>query len=309
MSNRRYDTIYIMNGQNVPSRNYPRYKIRNGKRYILKRGEHISFPEQYTYHQYLVLVLLPIVLGIEILTTDTDSRYHKMIKNHVLKFANDPVGKPVLASNADALVLQTASDLETLFLNEILPTELLKRLKSGNDDEMRGALYEVSLAAAHYRCGYEIKWLKGHSLPEFKATRQEQFYVEAKRRNRTKSTGFNIKTELRAYRQRVKEAMGKANDLPMMIFLDTDLPPRNSKTNEELYKSCNETFGGKPLGRNVLIITNSGYEYDAESTSEGFNSVMIIRGNEAPHSTIINEIVTQLSATLPDYDGSDWTHK
>lgn len=298
---------YKFTDDTIPTRSYPSNKVKNGKRYILLRGEHISFPSDYHYHQYLVSVLLANVIGPQLFTNQSDnSAFHRLLLNHIKKMVAVSPERAIKATNADVYLVTTASDLELLYVNQKLNSDLVKRLRSKNDSEMRGAILEVSVAAAFTRAGYDIQWFKGNSLPEFTATKTLKFDVEVKRRNRTGKTEFNLEKEIRAHRQNLADALGKNRKNPYIIFLDSDIPPKDSKENEEFYSRCRIEFGEYHLENVAIVIINNGYENDESEDETGKNSAMVIQGKGSPDKQIIEEIIKCLNAKLPPPISDEW---
>lgn len=298
---------YKFSEADVPSRVYPSNKVRGDTRYVLIRGNHISFPKLYHYHQYLVIVLFPVAIGSQILTDKNDeSAFHRLIMNHIRKFVSGPQYMPTRGSNADTYLLVTANDIELLFTNELLDDQLLKRLRSKSDGEMRGVIYEIAIAAAFLRDGYSIKWLKGDALPEFTATRDIKIDVEAKRRNRTGRKNYDLEQEIRAIRSNLAKALKKKRQNPYLIFIDSDIPPLTSKENDVFYKRCEQEFKDYNLENTAVIITNSGYENDEDALETGKNSTMVFQGKNGPSEDLVKAIVLSLHAKLPESISSDW---
>lgn len=291
----------------IPSRSYPINKVKNGKRYILVRGDSISFPAHYHYYHYLLGILLPTVMGTQILTDDSDkSVFRQLVIEHIIKSTSGEKNHPVRATNADMYLLSTANDLELLYLNNSLPPAILKRLKSQSDGEMRGVIYEIAIAAAFLRKGYALEWLSGNSQPEFTATNGSSVDVEAKRRNRTGKNDYVLDSEIRAIRQNLKQALSKKRQNPYIIFIDSDLPPNSTNEYQQFYDRCVVEFANLDLEYSALIITNSGYENDKNRIETGRNSAMIFRGKNGPSEDLINAIIISLHAIIPEPFSPDW---
>lgn len=298
---------YKLSDEVIPTRSYPSNKVKNGKRYILLRGEHISFPSDYHYHQYLVSVLLANVIGPQLfINQNDDSAFRRLLINHIKKMTSYSSQESIKATNADVYLVATASDLELLYINQKLDSGLMKRLRSKNDGEMRGAILEIAVAAAFIRDGYDIDWLNGNSLPEFTATKTLPFDVEVKRRNRTGKMVFDLEKEIKANRQNLANALKKNRNNPYVIFLDSDIPPRSSKENDEFYNRCRAEFGNYNLENVAVVITNNGYENDENQFETGKNSAMVIQGNGSPDREMVERIIKSLSAKLPPPISDGW---
>lgn len=291
----------------IPRRSYPSNKVKNGVRYVITRNGHLSFPVFYHYHQYLVSILLSHIIGAELFNDNEDkSAFRNLLFAHIKKYVSGPQYQMVRSSNADTYLLYTASDIELLFINDLLPSKILKRLKSKSDSEMRGVIYEIAIAAAYVRAGYEVQWLTGDSLPEFSATKNVVIDIEAKRRNRVGKKEYNLEKEIHAIRQNLAKALKKKRQGLYLIFLDSDIPPKSSTENEYFYERCREEFGDYNLDKTAVIITNNGYENDQDAVDRGKNSVMVFRGKGGPSKKIIEEIILSLYAKLPEAISLEW---
>jgi hypothetical protein len=301
---------YKFTDSDIPFRDYPSNKVKNGKRYLLIRGEYLTFPQEYHYHQYLVSVLLANAIGPQLFTDQNDSSaFRRLLFSHIKEMTSNPSGEAYRATNADVYLVTTASDIELLFINDKLDQDLLKRLRSQSDSEMRGAILEISAAAAFLRAGYSVDWLKGESLPEFTASKSKQIDVEVKRRNRTGKVEFDMDKEIKANRQNLAKALKKKRKNPYIVFLDSDIPPKSSKENKIFYDRCREEFGNYELEGVAVVISNNGYEHDGAAIESGKNSVMVIQGNNSPDQKMIEEIIRSLHSKLPPPISSGWQTK
>src|SRR5437867_2357855 len=84
-------------------------------------------------------------------------------------------------------LIALAHDLYTLQKVDRLPDKLIDRLRNYN--EFQGARYEVAIAAAFVKCGFEIKWIDDRTgpHPEFIARNRrtgEEVATETKSRHR-----------------------------------------------------------------------------------------------------------------------------
>jgi hypothetical protein len=127
-------------------------------------------------------------------------------------------------SNFLAAFNSFAHDLYTVDHNGRLDESLLKRLK--NKAEFEGARHELCAEATCHRAGFTIK----HENQKDTSTRHAEFFathkatgqeiaVEAKRRHRQPGKDIDFKFE-----RLINEAVKKNTSLPLVIFLDTNLP-------------------------------------------------------------------------------------
>jgi hypothetical protein len=138
------------------------------------------------------------------------------------------------ATGATTELIALAHDLYMLQKVNRLPDRLVDRLRNYN--EFQGARYEVAIAAAFVKCGFEIEWLEGRAgrHPEFIARNgrtRDEVAVETKSRRRPGVLHHRgvlpPEEELRAdvdrlYREALRQDLG---DRPFAIFLDVNLPP------------------------------------------------------------------------------------
>lgn len=234
------------------------------------------------------------------------SAFRRLVVSHIAKYASGSLNRPVRATNADTYIVTTANDIELLFVNNKFNPDLLKRLRSKSDGEMRGVIYEIALAAAFLRDGYEITWLKGGSLPEFTATKIETIDVEAKRRNRTGKIDYDLEKEIRAIRSNLAKALKKKRKNKYVVFIDSDIPPLSSKDNKLFYERCEKEFKNYNLENTAVVITNSGYENDGDSIETGKNSVMVFQGKGSPPEELIQDIILSMHAKLPEPVSPEW---
>jgi hypothetical protein len=127
-------------------------------------------------------------------------------------------------SNFLAAFNSFAYDLYTVDHNGRLDESLLQRLK--NKTEFEGARHELCAEATCYRAGFTIK----HENQKDTSTRHAEFRaihkvtgqeiaVEAKRRHRQPGKDIDFRFE-----RLINEAIKKNPPLPLVIFLDTNLP-------------------------------------------------------------------------------------
>jgi hypothetical protein len=108
-----------------------------------------------------------------------------------------------------------------------------------NYDGFQGARYEIAIAAAFVKCGFEIEWIEDKAVkhPEFIARNpltREEVAVETKSRHRSgvlhQPGTMPPPEELRADVDRLyREALQQdQSNRPFAIFLDVNLPPNTT---------------------------------------------------------------------------------
>jgi hypothetical protein len=147
-------------------------------------------------------------------------------------------GEPGRAHSAPATgtlteLLALAHDLYMLQKVDRLPEKLINRLR--NYKEFQGARYEVAIAAAFVKCGFEIRWINDRSgpHPEFVAVNArtgEEVSVETKSRRRpgalhqagTLPPAEELRADVeRLYREALKQ---DPRNRTFAVFLDVNLP-------------------------------------------------------------------------------------
>ena len=138
------------------------------------------------------------------------------------------------ATGATTELMTLAHDLYLLQKVKGLPRKLIPRLR--NYKEFQGARYEVAIAAAFVKCGFEVAWVNDHTSrhPEFIARNKrtnEEVAVETKSRHRPGALHepgmLPEEEELRADVDRLYNDALKQDpsDRPFAIFIDVNLPP------------------------------------------------------------------------------------
>ena len=136
------------------------------------------------------------------------------------------------ASGEAIALIALAHDLYLLQKVNRLPKKLVNRLR--NYDEFQGARYEIAIAAAFVKCGFDIEWItdSGGRHPEFIARNRrtgEEVSVETKSRHRrgvlnqpgTQASQFAADID-----QLYTDAVGQnPHDRPFAIFIDVNVPP------------------------------------------------------------------------------------
>jgi hypothetical protein len=155
---------------------------------------------------------------------------------------------PAIGATTELIAL--AHDLYLLQKVKSLPRKVIRRLRKYK--EFQGARYEVAIAAAFVKCGFEIEWVNDHFSrhPEFIARNKrsgEEVAVETKSRHRPGTLHqpgvLPPEEKLRADVDRLyKDALGQdPGDGPFAIFIDVNLPPNTMP--EETVKWRDEIVG------------------------------------------------------------------
>lgn len=294
----------------MPVRGYPTYSFKNGVRVVEIGDERAEIPTHWGYYQHLALAVLQRVLGDNFLNNDENvSVIRKLWKAHIEKNINPKQLGPYQTSYSDTYLLLLASDLELLLSAGKLPDDLVKRLRSANDGAMRGAIYEISIAAGAIRAGYAISWITAPSMPEFTATANDNTEIdfEAKRRDRSAQTDYDLKREIRAITKNLNNALKKKTTKKYLIFIDTDLPPASSSDYKEIYRGLGEALKQYNLKKKAIVITSFGYEYQPNEIDAGKLSTMVIQGENSPTVREIEKLITFIHAKLPpDRSSHGW---
>lgn len=292
----------------IPARQLPkRYTIGN-RRFVYIGTEKFTIPQSWTYFQYLMLCVFTRVFGDDFLNLSKNkSVIKRLYHEHVAKNINMKTGAQYRLTNSDVYIISMASDLELLLSHNKLPEDLIKKLRSEKDDAMRGAVYEINCAAGFLRAGYEIEWLTGDSLPEFKATKGNlRLVVESKRRYRQDSSTYDINKEIRAIKKRIEHALSKNREDVYLIFMDIDLPPSTSKVYKDIYERLVQEYGDMEYKDTTITFTLNGYEHDHRSVEGGKTSSLIVKGDDLLTTDEIDTIVKYTYAKLPRDNGSNW---
>jgi nucleoid DNA-binding protein len=144
---------------------------------------------------------------------------------------------PPPATGETTELIALAHDMYLLQKVNRLPDSLVNRLR--NYGEFQGARYEVAIAAAFVKCGFEIAWINDVRAkhPEFVGRNphtREEVAVETKSRRRpgvlhqpgTLPTPEQLSADVdRLYREALQQDPGNR---PFAIFLDVNLPPNTT---------------------------------------------------------------------------------
>lgn len=190
------------------------------------------------------------------------------------------LGRPM--TGAAAAYLRLAYDLYSLKHNAQLRDRLVQRLK--DQGNYPGARYEVFVAGAFARAGFEIEFENEDdgttSHCEFTATCKQtgrKFSVEAK----------HCAGELRIGR-RLHGALSKKADHPRVVFIDVNTPDDGS-SGTEMPQSLRRALGGarhfesgqgRTLPPAYLFMTNFPFHHHLNSTA--FRSSFVVEGFHIP---------------------------
>lgn len=187
-----------------------------------------------------------------------------------------------------------AYDLYTISDNSELQATLRKRLLTAR--YWQGARHELRVAALCVVAGFDLKYedesdaSKTH--PEFIATDRAtgiQVAVEAKSRHRRGVQGFQGGKEMEPgakveIRRLVLDAYKKATNLPLYVFVDTNLPPSVGdawdKWMSELETTMNDLAHEgytNPCPANAIIFTNDPSHYVGDGRIGGEDDKLWIR--------------------------------
>ena len=181
-------------------------------------------------------------------------------------------------TGAAAAWLHLGYDLYSLAHNAEVRDKLVNRLK--NPDGFRGARYEVYVAAALIRAGFQIEFENEDDGTtthcEFTATYPEsgcKYSVEAKQRNPDDHTG-EATGNFRLGR-RLHKALRKAAKHPRIVFIDINVPDTGTgsdapaflrKALKDIRRFEGREVNGQPLPPAYLFVTNHPFEHDLEGT-------------------------------------------
>ncbi|MDB5167264.1 MAG: hypothetical protein JWN26_409 [Candidatus Saccharibacteria bacterium] len=273
------------------------------------RGEYLQFSVSVHYYQYLIGMLF-IILGLPKRSdANVGSVFHRILIEH-LDEVNDPGfnSEGRTASNKETYLYSFADDIVLLYLEGFLLQSHIKRIRSANDGEVRGVIYELTLAASFVRLGYKIKWLTDESQPEFTAIKDSiAIDVEAKRRNRHNSSDeeYKLTREIRAFRANFKNALTKTRTNKYLVCLDSDLPPAASFDLKDLYEAMSKEFGSNDLKDTAILMTNYGFEYLPDGQNYA-NSSLVIKDKNSIDDEVLEALIRSINADMPDAVSQEW---
>jgi hypothetical protein len=152
-------------------------------------------------------------------------------------------------------LIALAHDIYRLQLVKKLPAKLMERLRTRNG--FQGARYEIAVASAFARCGFEIEWLKNAATKhcEFIATHKttkERVAVEAKSRHRKgvlHESGVVAASDLADIEGLYDDAMThNPGNMPFAVFIDVNLPhePDRQGLEKLWFQQVKEMMGTRP---------------------------------------------------------------
>lgn len=216
------------------------------------------------------------------------------------------------ATGATTELIALAHDLYMLQKVNRLPDPLADRLRNYN--EFQGARYEVAIAAAFVKCGFEIEWLEGRvgRHPEFIARNgrmQDEVAVETKSRRRpgvlhhpgVLPPAEELRADVdRLYRQALGQDIG---DRPFAIFLDVNLPPTTAPgIVANWQREIVDRWQNTPQQVALLGFTNFAWHYigDQSALPAGPEFLLAVPANSA-RQLRSEETIRSLQAVLLTY--------
>ncbi|MCQ4573786.1 MAG: SEC-C metal-binding domain-containing protein [Candidatus Brocadiales bacterium] len=180
-----------------------------------------------------------------------------------------------------------AYDLYVLRDNQVLQDDIIRRLKI--PDQFQGARHELFATATCRRAGFSIEFEdekdRSKKHPEFIATHKQtgqKIAVEAKSKHRKGILGYpgireannEIKLDVTSL---INKAIKKGADIPLVIFVDTNLPPSNakqvykgqqpSKEFQRILDKMQASKDGKDLF-NLIVFTNHPHHYGRDDEDD-----------------------------------------
>ncbi|MCL4522292.1 MAG: hypothetical protein M1453_04515 [Acidobacteria bacterium] len=259
------------------------WKAQNKRVVAIWNGVHIR-PIAETFHEFLVAVPLKDTFGeawYKQEISKAESECHAVVRwlrafrqegqehkplNHK---SGEVYGAPATGATTELIAL--ANDLYMLLKVNRLPERLVERLRNYN--EFQGARYEIAIAAAFVKCGFELEWIEDRTgpHPEFIARNKqtgEEVAVETKSRRRPGALhqpgDLPPEDELRAdvdrlYREALKQDPGR---VPFVVFLDVNLPPNTSTAEAAKWQQeIVSRWQGNEQQVSLLGFTNFGWHH------------------------------------------------
>jgi hypothetical protein len=187
-------------------------------------------------------------------------------------------------------LIALAHDMYMLQKVNRLPDSLINRLR--NYGEFQGARYEVAIAAAFVKCGFEIEWIDDVTAkhPEFIGRNphtHEEVAVETKSRRRpgvlhqpgTMPAAEQLRADVdRLYREAVQQDPGNR---PFAIFLDVNLPPNT--TADAVAAWQREIVGRWQANEQLALLgfTNFAWHYSGDAPSRPPEFILAVPSNSA----------------------------
>lgn len=220
-----------------------------------------------------------------------------------------------IPSGPYAGLLHFAYDLYVLDSHLKLQSVMIQRLKIHN--QFQGARYELYTAASCIRAGYDIRFEdemnKSIKHPEFVATHKktgQMISVEAKSRHRAGVLGqIGQKTDFSkvAMGNLLNKALTKETNLPLVVFLDVNLPPpkslKESKWLDRVLESVSRVCSkeGKDGCFSLLIFTNIPHHYGDPQGRDPVNEIAW-KFSENPKKKVVSpDSLFDLLYALPLY--------
>lgn len=199
---------------------------------------------------------------------------------------SDGIYKAVPNGAFSAYIL-LAYDLYVLKDNQALQDDIIRRLKI--PDQFQGARHELFATATCIRAGFSIEFEdekdRSRKHPEFIAKHKQtgqKIAVEAKSKHRKGILGHQgvrkadseIKLDVTSL---INKAVKKGTDIPLIIFVDTNLPPSVAKQvyggqqpSEKFNKvldNMQKSEDGKDLF-NLIVFTNHPHHYGQDDEDD-----------------------------------------
>lgn len=208
---------------------------------VVAVGSRVFLSKKWKYFPDFLLEYLLMTLGekwhkVELLKSPEEQHPITQWRKKAYEFTRKHDGQQgVIPSGFLAACLTLAYDLYTVQNNSRLDDEILTRLK--HRDQFQGARHELFAEATCLRAGYTIEQEdekdKNKKHVEFTAIHKktgQRISIEAKSRHRRGVLGFPGKVQQEKelnlrFGNLLNDAMKKNPPNPLVIFLDTNLPP------------------------------------------------------------------------------------
>jgi hypothetical protein len=217
-----------------------------------------------------------------------------------------------------AAYVNLAYDLYVLCHHQLLLESVVGRLR--HQDQFQGARYELFVTATCIRAGFDVvhedesNGTRRH--PEFLATHRmtkQSLWVEAKSKHRGGVLGHGGTPDPADPRARVewllRNAAGKAPDGPYVVFVDVNLPPKESPILQTPWcKECLDTFCDlgdcsphlvEPF--NLAVFTNHPHHYGGEGEPAPQNSTVAICADRPKYALSDRQMLVELSDAAQAY--------
>lgn len=298
-----------------------------GGQRVVRVGDHLWYsPENTTFPEFLFYYLY-MQLGNEWHTEQTakspDDRHviRSWFEGYFSHLAEMAKTKSVDASGVLWLkpnglmksLIDLAYDLYILRDHLLLRDRLVRRLKDAR--QFQGARYEAFVTAAMIRAGFAIDFEDEESgnrkCPEFIATDKvtgSKFAVEAKSHHRQGVLGA---VEGNNYNLRVvpliNAALAKKSDLPMIVFIDLNLPAHEGEPTSKPWYSAfmaslrripEQDDGGYDFAAAIFTNIPSHYSVDSSPAPKGD---VVLFGSKVGRNVLSEDMKLRLHASLTDF--------